>query len=676
MNKTIILIISFLASLHISAQNFSNSNLPIVIITTDINPANGNPYEIVNDPRVPANMKIIFRPDGSRNYLTDQNSPEFLNYNGKIDIEIRGSSSQEVDKKGYGLTTRRADGVTNNNVSLLGMPQENDWILIAFAFDPSLMRDYLAYTTYGFTGNYSPRVRYCELVINGNYRGLYLLSERIKIDDNRVNITKLSPSDNSGEAVTGGYITKSDKTTGGDPVAWRLGNAEFIHHRPKPTDITTQQNTYIHYQFTTLNNVATDKNNSLIDGIPSVIDIPSFVDFFILNELFSNVDGYQFSTFFHKDRNGKLRAGPIWDFNLTLGNDLFHWNYDRSKTNILQFENGNVGAPFWRNLYNNDTFRCYLSKRWNELTASGQPLNYTELVKLIDATVQLTSESVSRDRIRWNTTVSYNYNISNMKSWLNTRIQWLTNRFGSYNSCSNVAVPKLVITKINYNPMRVGVIPGDSLEFIEITNAGNNTADLTGVYFRELGLTYRFPPYTTLEAGKSLYLASNARIFELHYGFKPFGQYSRQLSNKSEKLLVSDGWGNTITMVEYMDDNPWPREADGRGMYLELINLYGDNNDPANWTASGEILSGIDTTLKDIVSIFPVPARTTIRVSAGVAMVHAYSITDLTGRLIHAGQMDYSMDNTINIEFLRPDIYLIRLRFENGEEVVRKLVVR
>lgn len=165
-------------------------------------------------------------------------------------------------------------------------------------------------------------------------------------------------------------------------------------------------------------------------------------------------------------------------------------------------------------------------------------------------------------------------------------------------------------------------------------------------------------------------------IFELHYGFKPFGQYSRQLSNKSEKLLVSDGWGNTITMVEYMDDNPWPREADGRGMYLELINLYGDNNDPANWTASGEMLSGIDTTLKDIVSIFPVPARTTIRVSAGVAMVHAYSITDLTGRLIHAGQMDYSMDNTINIEFLRPDIYLIRLRFEKGEEVVRKLVVR
>lgn len=676
MDKTIILAISLLTSLLLSAQNFSSSNFPIVIITTDINPANGSPFVIVDTPRVPATMKIIFRPDGSRNFLTDQNTPEFLNYDGRIDIEIRGSSSQELQKKSYAITTRRADGITNNNVSILGMPRENDWVLNSFAFDPSLMRDYLALVTYGLMGNYSPRGRYCEVIVNGNYRGLYLLLERIKIDDNRINITKLTATDNSGEAVTGGYITKSDKTTGGDPIAWRLGNAEFIHHNPNPTSITPQQNAYIQSQFVALNTAATNRNNSLVNGITSIIDIPTFVDFFIMNELFSNVDGYQLSTFFHKDRNGKLRAGPIWDFNLTLGNDLFHWGFNRSSADILQFEHGNVGAPFWRNLYNNDIFRCYLAKRWNELTAPGQALNLHELVKLIDQTALLISESVTREQSRWGTVSFHTSNISNMKSWLNTRIQWLTNRFGSFSNCSNITVPKLVISKINYNPLRVEVMPGDSLEFIEITNIGNSIANLTGFYFRELGMTYRFPPNSTLNAGQRLFLASNARIFELHYGFKPFGQYSRQLSNQSEKLWLSDAWGNTITMVAYNDNSPWPREADGRGSYLELVNFNGNNNDPANWKASSDMFTGIKTSFADIVSIFPIPARTSITVSAGSAQVQSYSITDLKGIVIHSAQMNYSLNNTINIESLQPHIYLIKLRFDNGEEVVRKLVVR
>src|SRR5664280_1768029 len=89
--------------------NFTGSNLPIVIINTD-----GN-VPILDNPRVMANMKIIYRGPGVRNNVLDQSIAGYLNYNGRIDIELRGSSSQSTDKKQYGLTTWMADNITKNN---------------------------------------------------------------------------------------------------------------------------------------------------------------------------------------------------------------------------------------------------------------------------------------------------------------------------------------------------------------------------------------------------------------------------------------------------------------------------------------------------------------------------------------------------------------------------------
>ena len=123
----IIVLISLLLSLK--AVALTDSNFPIVIITTDTNPATGSPYEIQDDPKVLANMKIIYHPDGTRNYVIDQNTASFLNYNGRIGIEIRGSSSQQLSKKPYGFTTLKSDNISNNNVSILGMTKENDWVL-------------------------------------------------------------------------------------------------------------------------------------------------------------------------------------------------------------------------------------------------------------------------------------------------------------------------------------------------------------------------------------------------------------------------------------------------------------------------------------------------------------------------------------------------------------------
>lgn len=671
-----------LLPVSVLAITFTDSNLPIVIISTDNNPSTGKPYDIIDNPKVPATMKVVYKPDDTRNYLTDKNNTAFLNYNGRIEIELRGSSSQGLPKKSYGLSTLESDNISKNNVSILGMPKENDWVLNSLAFDPSLIRDYLSYELSRNMGNYAARGVYCEVIVNGDYRGLYVFMEKLKIDNNRINITKMTSTDNSSPGITGGYITKSDKTTGGDPVAWTMPttagwSVDFIHESPKPTEITPQQNTYIYNQFISLKNAMNVQNASIKTGYPSIIDVPSFIDFMIINEFGSNVDGYQLSTYFHKDRNGKLRAGPIWDFNLTYGNDLFVYGFNRSFTNVWQFnDGGNDGAKFWNDLYNNPTFQCYLAKRWMELIVANQPLNFNVISNSIDRLVTLISEATVREQSRWSTIGVHASQISTLKSWMQTRTSWLNSKLNNCTACSNLTLPALVISKINYDPMSTLTISGDSLEFVEISNNSNSSVNLTGIYFRELGLTYQFPVNAVISANGKIILASNAKTFEGMYGLKPFGQFTRNLSNKSEKLVLADAFGNVIDQVEYSDSIPWPTGIGANGQFLNLINLNSDNSLPTSWTGSS-LISGLeDIRFESSIKIFPNPAQETITVQGTSLVLKSFEITDMLGRNLSSICNNNSSTNTINIKNLSPNIYLIKLHFENATIVVKKFIKR
>lgn len=656
------------------SQVFTDSNLPIVIINTD------QGVDIKDDPRILADMVIIYRGPGLRNYLSDQNNPAYLNYNGRIDIEVRGSSSQISEKKSYGFTTLQSDNVTDNNVSLLGMPKENDWILNGMIFDPALIRDFLSYNLSRQTGEYASGTEYCEVIINGNYRGLYVLEEKIKADDNRVNIIKIDPSDNSFPDVTGGYITKSDKTTGGDPVAWTMlswfgTSVDFIHELPKPKNVTAAQNDYIKNQFQLLQTTSIAGETSFSEGFPSIIDIPSFINFIIINEIASNADGYMYSTFFHKDRNGKLRAGPVWDFDLTFGNDLFMWGYNRSKTNVWQLSNReNDGARFWKELFDNPAFRCYVSKRWNELTSPGQPLHQTSIESLIDQTIVLISEAVAREYVRWGKTDSYSQRISDIKTFLSLRISWITSNLGSFSDCANVAVPPLVITKINYHPEASPGFPdSEDLEFIEITNTGNQSVDLTGIYFTGTGFVFQFPAGSIANPYSSIMLAGNESDFYSKYGVAPFSRFYRSLSNKGENLVLADAFGNVIDNVSYTDTIPWP-DADGNGYYLELPDPHLDNNIPYNWVASNEIITSaeeIPGSQKPL--LYPNPADNKLRIKSGYPIV-SVEIYDISGRRIISVKIN-SADADLDIDNLSCGVYIIRITTSDKiytEKIVKK----
>jgi len=672
MKKRILLVLALLCSLVVSAQILTDSDLPIVVIETD------GGVNIPDEPKVSGTMKIIWHQDGSRNYMTDINNPDFLNYDGRIGIEMRGSSSQTMlNKKPYALETRENDDISNRNVSILGMPAENDWVLNSLAFDQTGMRDVLAYELSNRLGQYASRSVYCEVVINGDYKGLYAFMEKIKPDDDRVNIEKMDETCNQYPEVTGGYITKADKTTGGDPIAWTMqgygggwwgweNNTDFIHHYPKPADITNAQSNYIHSVFTSLQNVAGSHNTSITNGIPSVIDIPSFIDFMMIAEFTSNVDVYSLSTFFHKDRNGKLRAGPVWDYNLAFGYDAFG---NRSGYDVWQFNNqDNNGPKFWKDLFDTNAFRCYFAKRWFELTEPGQPLNYDFVCSRIDELDALITEAIPRDNQRWNQMGQHAQYVNNMKNWLQQRINWLNQHIGSYEGCDDVNVPPLVISKIHYHPLDWWNIDGDKLEFIEITNNGDATVDLTGIYFRELGMTYGFPDGAILGGREALLLCSDSLLFSEYYNTIPFGHFSRHLSNKSENLVLVDAWGNIIDEVHYSDTLPWPPEADGQGPYLMLKDLSFDNSLPESWTLGDDLTTTQENDEAKLL-LYPNPTQGEVHI-VGVS-IEKVQVYNTLGQLIKT----FGRCSTLDLSDLPKNIYLLRLNDEQGETWMQKLVI-
>ena len=236
---------------------------------------------------------------------------------------------------------------------------------------------------------------------------------------------------------------------------------DYIHVLPKPENATFYQTGYIRGEFTKLETAAKYNDISIVNGYPAIIDIPSFIDFMIINEFASNPDAYQYSTFFHKDRNGKLRAGPIWDLDLSFGNDLFFWGMDRSKTNLWYFEDPyyNNGSRFWYDLFYNSTYKCYLAKRWNEIIQPGQPMYPDSIKAFIDKTVTYISEAVARDYERWDKLGSHSQRITGIKNFINARMTWMTHNLGSYEACSNITVPRTGDIQNQLSPLPHSSLP-------------------------------------------------------------------------------------------------------------------------------------------------------------------------------------------------------------------------
>ena len=417
-------------------QTLSTSNLPIVVINT-------LGQNIMDDPRIVCDMGIIDNGFGVMNSVSDP----FNDYNGKISIEYRGSTSQGFPKKPYALETQDING-NNNNVSLLGMPVENDWILYAPYSDKSLMRNFLTFDLGRKMGNYSPRTVYCELVINGDYKGIYILMEKIKRDNDRVDIAKLDSDDLAGDSLTGGYIIKVDKFTGtgGWGDSWQSnyntigGNSLRIqYHYPESDDMLPQQKSYIESYVDSFESAlsASFFTDTTI-GYNKYIDVNSFIDLYIINELSRNVDGYRLSTYIYKDRDdngGKLTMGPFWDYNLAYGNvnycdgwETDDWQQDGGCADLDQ-------SPFWfERLLDDTTYQNKLKCRWEYLR--DRSFHQDSLFTFIDSMALYLNDAHQRNFQQWPILGNYvwpNYYVGNtyqdeltfLKTWISDRLIWI-----------------------------------------------------------------------------------------------------------------------------------------------------------------------------------------------------------------------------------------------------------
>lgn len=423
------------------------SNLPLILINTE-------GIKIQDAYRIKGSMEIIHDRTQPRNTKFDPANE----YKGNINIEIRGTSSSNYPKKQYSIETQNEWGA-NNNVSIFDFPKENDWILYAPYSDKSLLRNVLAYKISEEMGQYAPRTQLCEVYLNNQYQGVYVFTEKIKRDEGRVDISKLKKTDLTGNQVTGGYILEVDRNdissyTWQSPYAPLGGSTQDINivcKYPDFDDIQLQQINYINNWFTAFeDNLFSSSFDDPKTGYSRFINTASFIDFFLVQEISKNVDGYRLSSYLHKNRSDKdslLHAGPVWDFNLGFGNADYclgghhdGWAYN---FNDICAHHLNQVPFWWSKLLEDENYRNQIKCRWNELRTS--TLRTSKINEWIDQQSKILQEAQERNFKKWpvlSTYVTPNNFVGNtyeneieyFRNWINNRLEWMDqNMFGTCN---------------------------------------------------------------------------------------------------------------------------------------------------------------------------------------------------------------------------------------------------
>jgi subtilisin-like proprotein convertase family protein len=444
---------------------FSESDLPIVVINT-----NGNTIDY--DIKVTADMGIVYNGPGNRNHLIDP----FNEYNGKIGIEYRGNYSLSLPQKPYSIELIDNLGVAIDS-SIFGMPAENDWLLLANYNDKSFARNALPNETFESMGNYGVRSHHVDVVLNGEYQGIYLFSEKVKRDSNRVDISKLDTLEILGQDVTGGYIIKVDYWDNTDswqsnfsPIGFPGLDIHYVYYYPKPDVIVLEQQTYIQNfmdEFETALYAANFDDPNF--GYRRYISVPTFIDYLIINELARNVDGYKKSRFLYKDKDHadgtyrKLKAGPVWDFDWAL-KDMWSGAEDGSGFMYPEVDQ-DVNAPGWYIRLLQDTlFANEVRCRYDDLRRN--ILSEAYMHNKIDSIAAVVNESQDWHYLTWGhmgaatgtgevqaPSQTYAEEVQRLKDWLTRRVNWLDiNMPGTLNGCSFASVDEISTVSFEVYP--------------------------------------------------------------------------------------------------------------------------------------------------------------------------------------------------------------------------------
>lgn len=420
---------------------YAVSNLPAVVINT-------NGGEIIDDPKIRAAMHVSFDPLGGLN--APLGTP--TDYVGPAGIELRGNSSQTFPEKSFGVETWDEED-EGADVELLGFPEEEDWVFYGPWMDRSLVRNVLGYALWDELGYYSPRTRYIDLYLNTTnaadvrdaYQGVYVLTEKIKRDKNRVNIKKLDPDDIGEDKISGGYILEMNGPDQLDPGAVTIdiaGDFVISIDEPSPEDLAPEQTDWItgyinDFEAALFGPDFDDPEN----GYAKYIDVQSFVDYVLFQEFVKNRDAFRSSTWFSKDRDGKLVAGPVWDLDIAFGYFSFN-GFQSPEGFVLRAAKDDLPhSPWTDRLFQDPNFKAKVIARWEELRETTYAR--ANLNAIIDGAASELRTAHVRNFVRWDTLGktllpdirflmflgphpdSWQGEIKYLKDWIDDRLTWM-----------------------------------------------------------------------------------------------------------------------------------------------------------------------------------------------------------------------------------------------------------
>ncbi|MBE3096092.1 MAG: lamin tail domain-containing protein [Planctomycetes bacterium] len=720
----------------------ASSNLPYIIVETFGDGVPGT-RTVFGDSFI-----AFFEPgaDG-RARLTDA-----LTLGTRGGIHVRGSSSAGFPKKQYRVEFWDESN-QDRRLEVLGLPPEADWIFYGpGTYDRVLISNPLMFELSNQIGSYAVRTTWVEVYLNANggqvtasdYVGLYAVMEVIESGDDRVDVEPLSTGA-GGVPVQGGFIWKNDR--GSPYVDPELPNAA--------------QQTYINSWITGLEAAASSANfRDPVLGYAAWADAGSFIDHNLLNMLAMNVDAMRLSGFYYKTADGKLQAGPIWDFDRSLDstdirdNNPLWWNGTGDST--LYFNDGTRVRVWWPRMFQDPDFVQKYIDRWFQLRQDSFSL--ANLYAAIDAQAAQLQEAAPRDYARWSAARygTFAGEIQHLKDWLTSRVNWIDSQWvarptfsipgpvvapgtlvtlsaaagsiyytldgsdprapgggispkairatgpiaitqdlqftarvyragyvpsygapgyvasgddwsapvvAEYFVNPLVASGNLVVSEIHYHPADptpqelAGQPPaapdyGDNdFEFIELTNVSGHTVNVRGVRFTG-GIQFEFGSHA-LADGARIVVVGNLEAFTARYGINGSlsgtgiivaGQWTGDLDNAGERLVIAARDGATVLDFAYDDDGAWPGRADGKGASLELLDPQAVPaaepqrqaylQDAANWRSSNryggspgtagspdipivinEVLTHTDDPLTDAIELHNTSATETVDLS-------------------------------------------------------------
>ncbi len=471
MNKKsyLILVALCLISINLRSQNedllFSPKGIAEVHITLDDGKQIGDIKNEKNDQDYVGKLNATMIIRNSANSTYDAS----VLYNGKIQIDGRGNTTWGVPKRPYSFDL--VDNVLGENPApVLDMPEADEWALLAFWHDRSLMRIPLAmYLGHQMNGiPWTPRLRYVELWINEEYRGLYCLSEKVQRGNSRVDLKKLTDAieDQLEPRVSGGYLLEGSSEEKLNEIEKTVDfrtsrDINFSFKYPKAKNVTSTQRDWIINYLNEFESVLWSNNfKDPTNGYQKYMEVPSFIDWTILHEQSKGPDNlFHASTFVSKERNKKLTMNAPWDFDLSYAN-----GGDKNETGNM------VRTHRWfARLADDPTYFSQYNARFDEL----RPLFY-QIPQILEANYQFLKEggALEREKNRWPQILTEYEPESYMKRPVDyhAHVRYLSDWIASRDTWCNIELGKTDQEKANRLKQTIPIIRILDFESLEIEN--------------------------------------------------------------------------------------------------------------------------------------------------------------------------------------------------------------